>query len=74
MNRPIAAEFLALPILLAAALAVAAPASAEERPVMLDSQTGVAVTIYNGDLALVKDQRTVRLDQGRNTLGFVDVS
>jgi hypothetical protein len=59
---------------LAGLLAATATASAEERPITLDSQTGVAVTIYNGDLALVKDQRTVRLDQGRNTLGFIDVS
>ena len=62
------------PAALAAALAAAAPVAAEERPVTLESQTGVAVTIYNGDLALVKDQRTVRLEQGRNLLGFIDVS
>ncbi|HVO16026.1 MAG TPA: DUF4139 domain-containing protein [Alphaproteobacteria bacterium] len=61
------------PVLLAALLA-AGTADAEERPVTLENQTGVAVTIYNGDLALVKDQRTVKLDQGRNTLGFIDVS
>ena len=63
-----------VPAALAAALLAAAPAAAEERPVALDSQTGVAVTIYNGDLALVNDQRTVKLDQGRNLLGFIDVS
>jgi hypothetical protein len=62
------------PAIVAALLAAAQPAPAEERPVALDSQTGVAVTIYNGDLALVKDQRTVKLDQGRNLLGFIDVS
>jgi len=62
------------PVLLAGLLAAATAASAEERPVTLENQTGIAVTIYNGDLALVKDQRTVRLDQGRNTLGFIDVS
>src|SRR5690554_4886960 len=61
------------PVLLFGLLA-AAGAAAEERPVALDSQTGVALTIYNGDLALVKDQRTVRLDRGANRLAFVGVS
>jgi len=37
-------------------------------------QTGLAVTIYNGDLALVKDARRVRLDAGENRLAWRDVS
>jgi hypothetical protein len=50
------------------------PALAAERPVGLQDQTGVAVTIYNQDLALVRDRRTVTLDQGENHLAFIDVS
>lgn len=62
---------LALALAAGPALGEAAP---QERAVGLDTQTGVAVTIYNGDLALVKDQRTIRLERGRNLVGFVDVS
>jgi hypothetical protein len=62
--------------LFASALAAAFPADAAEpeKPVGLDAQTGVAVTIYNQDLALVKDRRTVSLDAGLNRLAFIDVS
>lgn len=62
--------------LLASALTAAAPALAqqEEKPIGLDAQDSVAVTIYNQDLALVKDRRTVSLDAGLNRLAFVDVS
>ncbi len=52
----------------------AAAAEAGERPVPLSDQTGVAVTIYNGDLALVKDRRRVSLEGGANRLAFIDVS
>lgn len=61
--------------LFASALAIAAPAFAqEEKTIGLGEQTSVAVTIYNEDLALVKDRRTVSLDPGVNRLAFVDVS
>lgn len=62
--------------LFASVLTVAFPASAaeDEKTVGLDAQSGVAVTIYNQDLALVKDRRTVTLDPGVNRLAFVDVS
>jgi hypothetical protein len=52
----------------------AAAAGVEERPVGLDRQTSVAVTIYNQDLALVRDVRQVELAGGENSLAFVDVS
>ena len=52
-------------------------ASAELRST-LDDQQGVAVTIYNDDLALVKDRRLVTLPavptDGRVALAFRDVS
>ena len=65
----------ALPAILVTCLALAAGAAeAPEQPVGLDRQTGMAVTIYNENLALVKDRRRVDLAQGRNRLAFIDVS
>ena len=40
----------------------------------LDDQQSVAVTIYNGDLALVKDTRKVKIKLGLNALALRDVS
>lgn len=40
----------------------------------LEDQTEVAVTIYNSNLALIKDQRQIRLPEGRVDLAFRDVS
>jgi hypothetical protein len=40
----------------------------------LDDQQSVAVTIYNQNLALVKDQRKVKLNTGLNKLALRDVS
>ena len=48
--------------------------SAEERRSTLDDQTAVAVTIYNEDLALVKDRRRLELPIGGLDLAFRDVS
>ena len=61
----------------AAALGVAGPAAAQpagERRITLEQQTGVAVTIYNANLAMVRDQRRIRFEKGRNLLAFIDVS
>lgn len=40
----------------------------------LDDQNAVAVTIYNQDLALVRDSRVFHLPPGRQTLAFREVS
>ena len=40
----------------------------------LEDQTGLAVTIYNVNLGLVKDQRLIRLPQGPGELRFMDVA
>ncbi|HUT84218.1 MAG TPA: DUF4139 domain-containing protein [Thermodesulfobacteriota bacterium] len=40
----------------------------------LEDQTGVAVTIYNVNLGLVKDQRKVQLFQGTGDVRFMDVA
>ena len=47
---------------------------AQETKVTQDDQTGVAVTIYNENLALVKDRRHVTLEPGIQNLAFIDVS
>lgn len=62
-----------LPALITASLIIATPAMAESRST-LDDQKSVAVTIYNENLALVKDQRKIQLGSGQNTLAFRDVS
>jgi len=40
----------------------------------LDDQTSVALTIYNVNLGLVKDQRTLKLFKGIGDLRFMDVA
>ncbi|HET6160746.1 MAG TPA: DUF4139 domain-containing protein [Dongiaceae bacterium] len=57
----------------AAAALFVAPAFAET-PVGADKQTAIAVTIYNNDLALVRDSRNVTLAEGDNDLAFIEVS
>lgn len=52
----------------------AAPALADETQVTPESQSAVAVTIYNSDLALVRDSRKVNLSAGENDLAFIEVS
>lgn len=49
-------------------------AAAEEKRTTIADQTQVAVTIYNENLALVKDTRQLRLDTGFNALAFAEVS
>jgi len=58
-------------ILLAACSAAHA---AEERVTTLKDQQEVAVTIYNENLALVKDTRKLRLERGDMALAWRDVS
>ena len=48
--------------------------SERETRTRLEDQKEVAVTIYNEQLALVKDMRNVRLREGLNKLAFRDVS
>ena len=49
-------------------------AQAEELRSTQQDQRSVAVTIYNENLALVKDQRAILLASGQNVLAFRDVS
>ena len=54
--------------------ALPAVACADELRSTLQDQQSVAVTIYNENLALVKDQRKVQLSAGQGALAFRDVS
>lgn len=54
--------------------AVAVSAELNEIRSTLDDQQSVAVTIYNNNLALVKDQRKVNLNSGLSNLALRDVS
>ncbi len=51
-----------------------ASALEQEKMTSLADQNAVAVTIYNENLALIKDQRTILLDNGFNLLAFRGVS
>ncbi len=61
---------------LALLLALGATASADsgEHVSTLADQNGVGITIYNADLALVRDRRKVDLPQGESRLALRDVS
>jgi hypothetical protein len=52
---------------------VAAPAPRQDTST-LDDQTELALTVYNSDLALVRDVRTLRLPRGVSDLQFMDVA
>jgi hypothetical protein len=55
-------------------MAYSVPAPTAEYTTTLADQQGVAVTIYNQNLALVKDRRTISLPAGENVLSFREVS
>ncbi|MBK1704557.1 DUF4139 domain-containing protein [Halochromatium glycolicum] len=56
------------------AMDAAALSQASKQRSTLEDQAAVAVTIYNDDLALIKDSRRVTLPAGRTELAFRDVS
>jgi hypothetical protein len=58
----------------ALALSYGTQAAVTEKPSTLTDQHSVAVTIYNESLALVKDQRRVSFEAGRNRLALREVS
>ena len=68
MKRPLIAT------LLMVALATGRPASAAPVSVTRDDQRDVMVTIYNGNLGLVKDLREVRFPSGQSEVQFMDVA
>lgn len=60
--------------ILSAFSTVAVSAELNEIRSTLNDQQSVAVTIYNNNLALVKDQRKINLTSGLNSLALRDVS
>ncbi len=70
-HHAVAALF-SLPLVTLSAIGFAQE-SAEIRSTLSDQQN-VAVTIYNNNLALVKDQRSVKLNSGMQKLALRDVS
>ncbi|NOT64962.1 MAG: DUF4139 domain-containing protein [Methylotenera sp.] len=54
--------------------AFAVETTLDETKSTINDQQSVAVTIYNGDLALVKDTRKIKLKTGLNALALRDVS
>jgi hypothetical protein len=60
--------------ILIAALAAGQPAGAAPVSVTRDDQREVMVTIYNGNLGLVKDLREARLPAGQSEVQFMDVA
>jgi hypothetical protein len=60
--------------LLIVALTTSCPAAAAPVSVTRDDQREVMVTIYNGNLGLVKDLREVRFPSGQSEVQFMDVA
>jgi hypothetical protein len=67
--------FLLLGVLMANAQDKSVPPSATSAPrkSTLAEQSQVALTVYNSNIALVREQREIELAAGANTLEFVDV-
>lgn len=72
MHRPLCTSLFTL-TLIAGATSLAYAQTEEQRSTLADQQE-VAVTIYNENLALVKDQRKLQLKRGASNLAFRDVS
>ncbi len=67
-------KYCTMAVCLIAALSSFAAQAADELRSTLQDQQSVAVTIYNENLALVKDQRKIQFKSGQNILAFRDVS
>ena len=65
---------LVLTLALSLTLYAAAPAQTGEHVSTLADQRGVGITIYNAELALVRDRRRLALPQGESRLALRDVS
>ena len=63
-----------LPLTAASAMPEKNEKNSKEIVSSLDDQDSVAVTIYNQDLALVRDARKISLKPGQQTLAYREVS
>src|SRR6266850_1091203 len=52
----------------------AAAARDQDRSTTLDDQTELGVTVYNSDIALVRDVRNLDLARGTSDLRFMDIA
>ena len=52
----------------------AAPAALQDRTTTLDDQVELAVTVYNSNIALVRDVRNLQLARGTSDLHFMDIA
>src|SRR5688500_15744563 len=52
----------------------AQPATAQDLTTTLDDQTELAVTVYNSEIALVRDVRSLQLARGTANLRFMDIA
>lgn len=73
-SRPMTRHWQAIAALTLATLSSPGLAMDQEQRVDDSARRSLAVTIYNDDLALIKDQRLVRLEQGDNRLAWRNVS
>ncbi|HEX9022245.1 MAG TPA: DUF4139 domain-containing protein [Geobacteraceae bacterium] len=72
-----AIHLIILILILSAATCIAAdgaPAQPAMMSTTLADQTGVALTVYNSNLGLVKDRRDIKLGRGQGELRFMDVA
>lgn len=72
--RSLLAAGTALALAITATTAAGISAAWAETAVTTDTQTGIAVTIYNQDLALIRDSRKVPVVAGENDIAFIDVA
>jgi hypothetical protein len=56
------------------AVTAAAPTAPAQGSSTLDDQTELAITVYNSDIALVRDVRTLQLPRGTFDLQFMDIA
>jgi hypothetical protein len=58
----------------AAPVASATPAAVQDQTTTLDDQSELALTVYNSDIALVRDTRNLQLARGTSDLHFMDIA
>jgi hypothetical protein len=50
------------------------PVEVQDQTTTLDDQTELAITVYNSDIALVRDVRQLQLPRGTGSLRFMDIA
>src|SRR3954468_20530652 len=73
-EKPMQVKKLSAAVAAAMSVNCVTQAAVTEKPSTLADQQSVAVTIYNENLALIKDTRRIALDMGENRLALREVS